>query len=82
MKLGAGKFYVSRDGFVWCCYKIDPSAEAHAFAHCIRVTDQREEYFYEDGRYDSKGEREHTLVKRITINPDVKTPERDPGRAS
>jgi hypothetical protein len=80
MKLAAGKYYVSRDGFVWCCYRFDPNAEEHACAHCIRVADDRIEYFYEDGRYEEKGEREHTLVRRIQFNYELKTPARDPVR--
>lgn len=77
MKLGAGKFYVSRDGFVWCCFRVNPSKEQHAYADCIRVADQRIEYFYEDGRYEGKGESENTLIKRLMVNPDVKTPDYD-----
>lgn len=61
MKLEAGKFYISVDGFVWCCYKIDMKKEEHAQADCIRLYDNRIEYFYLDGRYDSAGNREHTL---------------------
>lgn len=63
MKLEIGKFYVSKDQNVWCCFRISENVrEPQAAAWCIRVDDCRVEYFYLDGRYDSKSEREHTLV--------------------
>lgn len=62
LKLEPGKFYRARNGYVWCCYRVRPGAEKQARASCIQVEDAREEYFYEDGCYDTKGDREHTLV--------------------
>lgn len=66
MKLEAGKFYIAKDGFVWCCFQIDMRREVHARANCIRVLDSRIEYFYLDGRYDTHGEREHTLTEELS----------------
>jgi hypothetical protein len=77
MKLGAGRFYVSRDRSLWCCYRIDLKREEHCQASCIRVRDARTEDFYLDGRYDAKGEREHSLIKRLLINSDITTPSHD-----
>lgn len=65
MILHPGNFYISRNGHIWCCFRIDPKAEDHTKAYCVRLTDNRVEYFYLDGRYDKKGEREHTLVERV-----------------
>ena len=80
MKLAAGKFYVSRNGLVWCCFKVDPRAEEHTYAHCIRIYDSRIEYFFQDGRYERKGTDEHTLVRRLMINGEAKTPDSDPAK--
>lgn len=65
LTLEEGGFYESRDGNKWCCFKLDPAAGQHAAARCIRVDDERVEYFYLDGRYDAAGKREHTLVRRL-----------------
>jgi hypothetical protein len=78
MQLGAGRFYVSRDRNVWCCYRLDLKKEEHCQAFCIRVSDARTEYFYLDGRYDAEGKREHSLVKRLFVNEEVTTPAVDP----
>lgn len=61
--LEPGKFYKSRDGYTWCCFKVNPKEPEHAQAFCIRTDDNRIEYFYLDGRYDHRGAREHTLVE-------------------
>jgi len=65
MKLKTGRFYVSRDQEVWCCFRERPAGPVHARFNCIRVSDQRIEYFYADGRYDSEGKREHTLTGEV-----------------
>jgi len=65
MKLTPGKFYASKDGFIWCCFRLALGEPAHCRAGCIRISDGRVEQFYTDGRYDSKGEREHTLVREM-----------------
>lgn len=62
VKLAPGKFYKSRDGEVWCCFRVREDMPEHAQADCVRVEDHRVEYFYADGRYDGGGKREHTLV--------------------
>ena len=62
MLLEPGKFYRSRAGETWCCYRVNPNAPVQAVADCIRVNDGRTEYFYADGRYDGDGIREHCLV--------------------
>jgi hypothetical protein len=69
VKLQAGHFYKSRRGDVWCCYYVDPRCEAtQAQAYCVHAiatigfTDARTECFFLDGRYDSDGKREHTLI--------------------
>jgi len=66
MKLIPGHFYRSHDQSLWCCFKVNAQQEKHAQAHCVRVSDHRIEYFYLDGRYDEKGEREHTLIEDMT----------------
>lgn len=48
---------------VWCCYRVDGSADPQNQAHCVRVSDGRIETFFLDGRYDSGGKREHTLIE-------------------
>jgi len=63
LKLEPGRFYASRDGEVWCYFRLGNPQAIHDAAFCIRVSDQRVEYFYRDGRYDREGKREHTLVK-------------------
>jgi hypothetical protein len=68
MKLEPGKFYRSKCGETWCCFKTTILGEPQARAHCIRISDTRTEYFYEDGRYDSAGEREHTLVEEVSAD--------------
>jgi hypothetical protein len=65
MKLKPGKFYVSRDGETWCCFRVNGERREHAEADCIRVSDCRVEYFYADGRYDEAGKREHTLTGEV-----------------
>lgn len=67
MKLQLGKFYRSRAGDIWCCYRVRPEQPEHAAADCVRVNDGRVEYFYLDGRYDSAGKREHTLIKEHEV---------------
>ena len=65
MKLEPGKFYVAKNGNVWCCYKVFPrvkSLKKHCQAYCVEIETNRTEYFYLDGRYDKEGEREHCLV--------------------
>lgn len=67
LTLRPGRFYLSRDGTAWCCYRVDPEAEPHCQARCIQVfSDDRSEYFYLDGRYDAEGQREHTLVLEVS----------------
>jgi hypothetical protein len=65
VKLEPGHFYTSRNGETWCCYKTNEGRQAHSEAYCVRVSDGRVEYFFADGRYDEKGEREHTLVSEV-----------------
>jgi hypothetical protein len=66
MTLKPGRFYKSRDGEIWCCFRANPRGEAHCAFDCIRVSDCRIEYFYADGRYNFGGEREHTLTVEVT----------------
>lgn len=63
MNLEVGKHYVSRDGYVWCCFQHSPGFGEHAEFFCVRLTGHRIEYFNADGRYDSDGVREHTLLR-------------------
>ena len=65
--LRPGKFYQAKDGEIWCCYRVRDNAAEHCKADCIRVSDSRVEYFFLDGRYDSAGKREHTLVKEVEL---------------
>jgi hypothetical protein len=65
LRLRPGGFYESRAGDVWCCYRIDGDAPDRAKARCVMVESGRHEYFFEDGRYDSGGAREHTLVRVV-----------------
>ncbi len=65
LKLTPGHFYVSKDGHIWCCYNIKIQEAQHCQAYCVRLSDNRTGYFYLDGRYDPKGQREHCLIKEI-----------------
>lgn len=68
MKLVPGRFYKARNGEIWCCYALDGDAPEHCRAWCIWVPSRgrpRVEYFYEDGRYDTEGKREHCLVQEV-----------------
>jgi hypothetical protein len=67
LSLKPGHFYKDRQGTVWCCYRVrnqDPKNDSAA--DCIRIDDERVEYFYLDGRYDSEGLRELCLVEEVT----------------
>ncbi len=70
LKLEPGKFYLSKDNYVWCCFYVCLSKQEHAQANCIRIDDERIEYFYLDGRYDAGGKREHNLVKETEFKYD------------
>lgn len=65
IELQPGRFYRSRDGEKWCCFS-RPGTAPHCAAHCVRVRDGRVEYFFIDGRYDSAGSREHTLIEEVS----------------
>lgn len=66
LKLKPGKFYQSRDGFVWCCFRMEPGrGAAHERAACVRVSDGRVECFYGDGRSDFAGTSSTTLVREM-----------------
>jgi NTP pyrophosphatase (non-canonical NTP hydrolase) len=65
MKLKPGRFYRSKNEEVWCCFSFSHSKDLHCQADCVRVRDGRVEYFFEDGRYDGEGKREHTLVLEL-----------------
>lgn len=65
LRLKPGRFYVTEEGARWCCFRVDEKREKHCQAYCIEVATHRIEYFYLDGRYDSKGLREHTLVGEV-----------------
>lgn len=65
--LEPGNFYVSKDGHVWCCFRVDDVNPEQAKASCIRVFDERVEHFFRDGRYDSGGQREHTLISKVMV---------------
>lgn len=73
-----GRFYRDRAGHVWCCFSAEGRFGEHAARDCIRVADKRIEYFYQDGRYDSAGEREHTLILEVTYdNKDLSNDNQD-----
>jgi hypothetical protein len=60
MLLQAGRFYKSRAGDVWCCYR----SISYEAVHCVlTVGTGRIESFFADGRYDVGGKREHCLVE-------------------
>jgi len=63
LRLKPGRFYVTKDGSRWCCFRVDERNAPHCQAFCIEVNTQRVEYFYIDGRYDDSGQREHTLIE-------------------
>jgi hypothetical protein len=63
--LRPGHFYRSRDGEIWCCFRVRTEQGSATQCDCVRVSDRRLEYFYIDGRYDIKGDREHTLVREV-----------------
>jgi len=63
LTLKPGRFYESRDGEQWLCYRLDLEAREHCQAYCIRVRDGRQEYFYLDGRYDLEGKTDVCLIQ-------------------
>jgi hypothetical protein len=69
LKLTPGRFYLDREGSTWCCYGVDRRNASHFQAFCVRVTplsaSPRTEYFFIDGRYDSRGLRELCLIKEV-----------------
>jgi hypothetical protein len=65
MKLVPGHFYKDRAGYIWCCWNSTPKLEPHQRFQCIRLPEGRFEYFFEDGSYDEKGLREHTLIEEV-----------------
>lgn len=65
LRLKPGTFYASRNGYVWCCFRVALGEPEQARAACIRVSDGRVETFYPDGRYDYSGKREHTLIREM-----------------
>ena len=67
LELTPGKFYVSKNAEVWCCFNVLKDNEKHNQAYCIRIADHRVEYFYLDGRYDAFGNREHSLVEEFGV---------------
>jgi hypothetical protein len=70
LTLTPGLFYKSKNNQLWCCFNVDMTKEIHAQADCIRLFDERIEYFYIDGKYDSEGKREHTLIKQVDYYSD------------
>jgi hypothetical protein len=75
LTLEAGHFYKSRQGDVWCCFRVDEerpatggtSGNEHCRAFAIECSGAtRVEYFFLDGRYDRVGKREHTLLTECT----------------
>jgi hypothetical protein len=63
MRLELGKFYESKDGNRWCCFKVNENAPSHAAAYCVNIETNKVEYFYLDGRYDEYGIDNYTLIK-------------------
>jgi hypothetical protein len=61
--LQPGKFYLDREGSRWCCFKVSHQEQVHCRARCVRVSDDRVEYFYLDGRYDEDGRAGLSLVR-------------------
>ncbi len=68
IQLKIGGLYEAKDKERWACFQVDMSKPEHAVALCIQQSTLRIEYFYLDGRYDSRGKREHTLIKEITAD--------------
>lgn len=65
MKLTPGRYYTARNGAVWLCISAKAERPEQAYAYCVREQDNHIEYFYEDGRYDYEGKREHTLIAEL-----------------
>lgn len=63
LALRQGGVYVDREGGEWVCWRVRPGQPDRSRADCIRVSDGRNDYFYLDGRYDMRGERELCLVR-------------------
>lgn len=71
LSLYPGRFYKARNGEVWCCVSLELFREEHAQARCVKIQSERTEYFYRDGRYDTAGLREHTLVEEVVASEAV-----------
>ena len=67
MKLELGKFYRAKNGWVWCCFRLNPHRSEQCQADCVLTEEnsERVEYFFLDGRYDFAGNREHTLIEEV-----------------
>lgn len=70
MRLQLGRFYSSRRGDVWCCFKVDARTRGGnpaAAARCVRLLDDRVETFYVDGRKTATGDDANTLVSEVSF---------------
>lgn len=68
IELEAGRLYESRNGQVWCCFKID---QGRAQARCIRVFDERLSWFELDGRLGFAGVGPHSLYREVSQRSSV-----------
>jgi len=60
INLVPGKFYLSKNGLIWCCFHFDSTKEPQA--RCVRCTDGKVESFSHDGRHDKE---ENALVSLL-----------------
>lgn len=64
-KLKPGRFYRSRNGSTWCCYRVDLDRPAHSQAICVRVTGDRAHDVAWFGLDGSAGTGDWTLVEEL-----------------
>lgn len=74
-----GKFYKSKEGDVWCCYKARPLRGLYVQSWCVRLKDDFVNYFLDDHSFDPGGEIESELVD-VASEEDIHQayPERTP----
>lgn len=66
LKPELGKFYRSKDGQVWCCFRARSLREIYVQSYCVRLSDDSINYFLDDHSFDLGGEIEDELVEVVS----------------